>query len=140
MNWLITILLNTKTTLLQLLKKKESKHMTMIKIMKPVMQEVEVSKEELIKELMGHTGYKFNNNDLVYVTAEANSYNATPAVNNVIGLIVAVIPNANYDVQGRNWEKGTAKNDKVYYQVKYKDCGGCIKTHYFGQDALKLVE
>jgi len=109
--------------------------MTMIKIQKAVMQEVEVSKEEIIRDLIGVKGAKFDPLDLVYVNCEDGYQKAE----NSLGVITHVTSFPYHPVTGAHWEKEVDKKDRVGYTVTYKGCNGCKTVGNFAADSLTAI-
>lgn len=98
--------------------------MTMIKINKPVMQQVEVSREEVIRDIMGTVkNAKFNFGDLVYVNDDRNYY-GNGTVENALGVVTHVAKAPYHPMTGECWEKDVKKEDRLGYNVAYKDANG----------------
>lgn len=112
--------------------------MTTIKIMQPVMQEIEVSKEELLAKLLPKSESGITYGTLVYVNrtdAVARRLGYKP-VCNALGVVTSAAPSS-YDAMGRVVKSG----QKCYqYTVNHFDCNNCVTTGYFYDDEVKSAE
>lgn len=116
-------------------KKESVKTMTMIKVNKPVMQEVEVSKEEVIRDLLGTTKTKFGFGDLVYVNSDEGFYNAE----NALGVVTRVEKSSYNPITGDCWDKDYPKKERLAYTVIYKKIDGVRQTGNFTAENLTAV-
>jgi broad specificity polyphosphatase/5'/3'-nucleotidase SurE len=100
-----------------------------LKIMKPVMQEVEVTRDELIATLMKRKAgdSKFTVGELVNANIPDTGYGAVNGV--------AVIMQVNR--KGTHHPVTSAKLDKAenYYRINYFDCNNCVKTFEYATDS-----
>ena len=106
-----------------------------IKIMKPVMQEVAVSRQELVDTLMKRkkNASKFAVGDLVNANIEDQGYGAVKG----IAVIVTVNPKRNqHPISGVNL---TAPEN--WYTINHFDCNNCVKTYSYATDSdLTLLD
>jgi hypothetical protein len=116
-----------------LFRKKENITMTTntIKIMKPVMQEVEVSREELVNTLMkrNKSDSKFAVGDLVTANVEDSGY----GYGSVKG--IAVITHVNPKRKQHPITNVTLDKPVNSYTINYFDCNNCIKTFLYATDS-----
>ena len=102
---------------------------TTIKIMKPVMQEVEITRDELIATLMKRkaTDSKFNVGDLVNANVDDCGYGAAKGT----AVVMLVQPKRkNHPVTGAPLDKS-----ENYYRINYFDCNNCVKTYEYATDS-----
>lgn len=103
-----------------------------IKVMKPVMQEVEVSREELVATLMKRKNgsSQFQIGDLV--TANVTDCGGGFGDVKGIAVVTTVSPNKRKDhpYSGQRLEK--AEN---FYSINYFDCNNCVKTYQYATDS-----
>jgi phenylalanyl-tRNA synthetase beta subunit len=102
-----------------------------IKIMKPVMQEVEVSRQELLNTLLKNKNgnSKFRVQDLV----TANIADTGQGYGEIKGIAVVTQVNPkrkNHPLTGHTLD--TAEN---WYSINYFDCNNCVKTYLYASDS-----